>query len=118
MRLTTLLDLHRAPSTKATERAGSFGYELRVAIHCRNISAETVTVCPTCDFRDIEACPYCNNEVARLAYTPVSGDPFTCPVCHRRVRLQFSDPIYDANGHYNQPLVHVVPAEAPVNHEV
>jgi len=87
-------------------------------VNCGNISPELVTKCPTCDFRDIDPCPYCNNEVPRLAYLPVSGDLFTCPMCHRRVRLQFNDPLFDADGHYNQPLVRVVPAEAPVNHAV
>jgi len=87
-------------------------------LNCGNITPELVTVCPTCEFRDIDRCPYCNNEIARLAYTPVSGDLFTCPMCHHRVRLQFSDPLFDANGHYNQPLVRVSPAEGPNGHDV
>lgn len=87
-------------------------------VNCGNISPELVTECPTCSFRDIEPCPYCNNEVARLAYTPEGGDLFKCPMCHRRVRFRFNDPVFDSNGHYNQPLVRVSPAEAPVNHEV
>ncbi len=88
-------------------------------VNCGNISPELVTVCPNCEFRDIDPCPYCNNEIARLTYTPVSGDVFKCPMCHRRVRFQFNDPLFDASGHYNQPLVCVSPAEAPVEqHDV
>lgn len=86
--------------------------------NCGNLSPQLVTVCPTCLFRDIDPCPYCNNEVARLAYAPVAGDVFKCPMCHRRVRFRFNDPLFDANGHYNQPLVRVSPAEAPVEHDV
>ncbi len=87
-------------------------------VNCGNISPELVTVCPTCSFRDIERCPYCNNEIARLAYLPVSGDVFKCPMCDRQVRFQFNNPLHDASGHYNQPLVLVSPAEAPVEHDV
>jgi hypothetical protein len=87
-------------------------------VNCGNISPELVTVCPTCSFRDIDPCPYCDAEVARLAYAPVAGDLFQCLVCHRRVRFQFNDPLLDESGHYNQPLVRVSPAEALGNHEV
>ena len=87
-------------------------------VNCGNISPQLVTVCPTCSLRDIDPCPYCNNEVARLAYIPVAGDLFKCPVCHRRVRFQFNDPLFDTSGHCNQPLVQVSPAEAPAPHEV
>ncbi len=87
-------------------------------VNCGNIPPELLTVCPNCNFRDIDRCPYCNNEVARLAYTSVFGEVFKCPMCHRRVRLQFNDPPFDASGHNNQPLVRVSPAEAPVVHDV
>src|SRR5947199_6565447 len=49
-------------------------------LNCGNVSTELNTVCPNCGFRDIDPCPYCNNEVARLAYTPVYGDLFECPM--------------------------------------
>ena len=87
-------------------------------VNCGNIPPELVTVCPNCEFRDIDPCPYCNKEVARLAYTSVAGEVFKCPMCHHRVRLQFNDPIRDGKGHFNQPLVCVSPAEAPVEHDV
>ena len=87
-------------------------------VNCGHIPPELVTVCPNCSLRDIDPCPYCNNEVARLAYAAVAGDVFQCPVCQHRVRFQFNDPRYDASGHYNQPLVRVSPAEAPVEHDV
>jgi hypothetical protein len=80
-------------------------------VNCGNISPELFTVCPTCKFRDIDPCPYCNNEIARLAYTPIAGDLFKCPMCHHRVRFQFHEPMFDGKGHYNQPLVLVSPAE-------
>ena len=41
-------------------------------VNCGSISPELFTVCPTCNFRDVDPCPYCKNEVARLAYVPVS----------------------------------------------
>lgn len=87
-------------------------------LNCGNISPQLVAVCPTCDFRDIDPCPYCGDPVARLAYIPIAGDIFKCPTCHHRVRFQFNDPLFDASGHYNQPLVCVSPAEAPVEHDV
>ena len=87
-------------------------------VNCGNISPDLVTVCPNCQFRDIDRCPYCKNEVARLAYTSIGGDVFKCPMCHRRVRFQFNDPLFDASGHYNQPLIRVNPTEAPVGHDV
>ena len=87
-------------------------------LKCGTISSPFFTTCPTCAFRDIDPCPYCRNEIARLAYLPVSGDVFKCPMCHHRVRFHFHDPITDANGHYNEPVVLVSPAEAPVVHDV
>ncbi len=87
-------------------------------VNCGYISPELATVCPNCHFRDIGPCPYCNNEVARLNYISIAGDLFQCPICHHRVRFQFHDPLFDASGHYNQPLVRVNPAEAPVEHDV
>lgn len=107
-----------------------FGYDERASVavvadaagtecvNCGNISPQPVTVCPTCRFRDIETCPYCSSEIARLDYLPVSGDLFQCPACHHRVRFQFHDPLFDASGYYHQPLVLVSPAEAPVGHDV
>jgi hypothetical protein len=87
-------------------------------LNCGNISPDLVTVCPNCQFRDIDKCPYCLHEVARLSYITICGDVFKCPNCHRRVRFQFHDPLFDANGQYNQPLILVNPTEAPVGHDV
>jgi hypothetical protein len=87
-------------------------------VNCGNISPHLVTVCPNCSFRDIDPCPYCNREVARLSYSPVHADVFKCPACHRRVRFRFHDPLVNTRGRYNQPLVRVSPAEAPVGHDV
>ena len=80
-------------------------------VKCGNITPTLVTVCPICDFRDIAPCPHCNQEIPRLEYTPVIGDLFKCPMCHKRVRLRFQDPPSDGNGYYKQPLILVVPAE-------
>jgi hypothetical protein len=80
-------------------------------VSCGNITPNLVAVCPTCHFRDIASCPYCNQEIPRLEYTPIAGDLFKCPKCHKRVRLQFQDPLLNGEGHYKQPLVFVVPAE-------
>jgi hypothetical protein len=87
-------------------------------VNCGNISPQMTAVCPNCQFRDIDPCPYCIREVARLAYASVAGDLFQCPICRHRVRFQFNDPLFDADGHYNQPLVRVSPAEAPVAHDL
>lgn len=87
-------------------------------VNCGNISPQLFTVCPTCEFRDIEPCPNCNQEIARLAYLNISGDLFKCPMCHNRVRLAFNDPVFDSNGHYIQPLVRVCRTESPTEHEV
>jgi hypothetical protein len=87
-------------------------------VNCGNISPDLVTQCPTCNFRDIDPCPYCKQEIARLAYIPIAGDLFKCPSCHKRVRFQFHDPLFDANGHYCQPLVLVNRTEVPVDHEI
>lgn len=107
-----------------------FGYDGRVkveileegngteCINCGHIPPELEAVCSKCGFRDIEPCPYCNNEIARLAYIPVRAEVFRCPMCHHKVRFQFHEPLSDANGKYNQPLVLVSAAEATVGHDV
>lgn len=69
------------------------------------------TVCPSCHFRDISPCPHCNQEVARQSYLPVSGDQFTCPMCHRRVQFYLNEPLFDRQGHSAQPLVIVTKSE-------
>lgn len=95
----------RAAATIVQDKKGT------ECVSCGNITPELVTVCPTCQFRDIAPCPHCNNEIPRLEYTPISGDLFKCPMCHKRVRLQFQDPLFDGEGYYKQPLVLVVLAE-------
>lgn len=87
-------------------------------VNCRKITPRLASVCPLCSFRDIEPCPYCDTEVARLDYISVAGEVFECPKCHRKVRFRFTEPLSDGRGHYNQPLVLVSPAEAPAKHEV
>ncbi len=83
-------------------------------VNCGNIAGPILpTICPTCRFRDISACPYCHQEVARQAYLPdEEGDLFRCPECNHRVRMQFHEPLFDNQGFYNQPLVVVEKAEA------
>jgi len=100
-----------------------FGYEGRTdakvvkedggmeCVSCGNITPKPRTVCPSCSFPDIEPCPHCSSEVPRAEYTPVSGNLFKCPMCHKRVRFQFQDPLFDGQGYYMQPLVLVIPAE-------
>jgi hypothetical protein len=102
----------------------AFGYATRASVsivtegsgpecaNCGNVAGPVLpTVCPTCKFRDISACPHCRQEIPRQSYLPVSGDLFKCPECHRRVRLRMIDPLFDSKGHYNQPLVVVDLAE-------
>lgn len=79
-------------------------------VNCHKLMPQLATVCPNCQFREIEPCPHCQQEIPRLEYTSIAGNLFTCPSCHRRVRLQFQDPIFDDQGDYRQPLVLVIPA--------
>ena len=75
-------------------------------VNCGNMVGPILpAICPNCHFREIANCPYCNQEVARQAYLPVSGDLFRCPMCQRRVRLCLHDPIFNSQGEYNQPLI-------------
>ena len=80
-------------------------------VDCGNITPTLKTQCPNCSFRDIEPCPHCNNEIPRVEYTPIAGNLFQCPTCHRKVRLKFQDPLFDGEGRYQQPLVLVTSAE-------
>jgi hypothetical protein len=97
-----------AERTEATVVQDENGTE---CVNCGNITPEFVAECPACHFREIENCPHCNHDVARLAYIPKVGDLFQCPNCQRRVRLQFQDPLFDGNGDYKQPLIRVIVAE-------
>ena len=87
-------------------------------VNCGNIPPQLVTVCPKCSFRDIEPCPYCEREIARLDYISLGGDLFQCPECRHRVRLRFREPAIDDCGDYMQPLVLISPAEAPSENAV
>jgi hypothetical protein len=97
---------NRAEATVVKEDGGM------ECVNCGNITPKLTTVCPNCEFRDIAACPHCNHEIPRTEYTPISGDLFKCPMCHKKVRLNFQDPLFDGDGYYRQPLVLVTPAEA------
>ena len=79
---------------------------------CGNIAGPVLpAVCRNCGFRDISPCPYCNQLIARQSYLSISGDLFKCPECHHRVRFHFHEPMFNAAGHYNQPLVVVEKVE-------
>jgi hypothetical protein len=84
-------------------------------LNCGKILLEPVAVCPNCEFRDIEPCPYCDESIPRLEYLSIKGDVFKCPNCHHRVRFRFNDPLFDVGGHVNEPVVLVSRAEAPVH---
>ena len=82
-------------------------------VNCGNVAGRIQpTVCPNCQFRDITACPFCDEEISRQAYVRVSGDLFRCPNCKERVRLGFNSPMFLPDGSYNQPLVVVEEASA------
>jgi hypothetical protein len=73
------------------------------------------TVCPNCRFRDISACPHCQEEIPRHDYERVAGDLFRCPRCRTYVRLRLNEPLRTTTGDYQQPMVLVEEAtEAPV----
>lgn len=95
-----------------------FGYEERASMttvregtgpecaQCGNVAGPVLpTVCPNCGFRDISACPYCNQEISRQCYLKENGDVFKCPACDQRVRLRMNDPLFNTRGYYNEPLV-------------
>jgi hypothetical protein len=84
-----------------------------VGLVCARCGCPTgyVIQCPNCKFRDIEACPYCTDEVAREHYIPVAGDLFICPKCRHRVRLEFNPELYDTHGALKEPLVFVRKAQ-------
>ncbi|MGO8752244.1 MAG: hypothetical protein ACLQNE_40410 [Thermoguttaceae bacterium] len=63
------------------------------------------TVCDDCGFRDISPCPRCGEEIPRGAYIRITGNLHRCPACAARVRLRFSDPLFEPNGQYAQPVV-------------
>ena len=97
---------HRVRAAIVTDEVGP------ECVNCGNISGAVLpTVCPTCQFRDISACPYCHHEVARQSYSPVCSNIFKCPMCGHRVRLRMRDPLFDSKGHYNEPLVIVEKVE-------
>jgi hypothetical protein len=77
-------------------------------VNCGNISGPILpTVCPSCRFRDIEACPSCTTEVSRQSYVRIGGDLFRCPKCNRHVRLHFQMNMFDSRGRYTAPLIQV-----------
>jgi hypothetical protein len=85
--------------------------------NCGNVAGPALpTVCPNCHFRDISACPICEEEVPRKLYTRISGGLFRCPHCKNQVRLRFNSPMFLPDGSYNQPLV--VVEEVRAVHEV
>lgn len=63
------------------------------------------TVCTTCGFRDISACPVCNEEIPRTSYIKLSENLHRCPTCATRVRLRFNDPLFESSGRYSEPIV-------------
>lgn len=84
--------------------------------NCGNVAGPVLpTVCPNCHFRDISACPVCDQEVPRQTYKRLEGNLFRCAHCRSRVRLRFNEPMFIGDGTYNQPLVVVEQAES---HEV
>lgn len=97
--------MKRAEATIVKEEYGT------ECVRCGQITPKLTTVCPNCGFRDVEPCPHCNHEVPRTEYTPILGNLFTCPVCGKKVRLNFQDPLFDVEGTYQQPLVLVTSAE-------
>ena len=86
-------------------------------LNCGNVAGPVPpTVCPSCHFRDITACPICLHEVPRELYIPISGDQFHCPHCNNRVRLRRNSPMFLSDGDFTQP--HVLVDEVRVAHEV
>jgi len=63
------------------------------------------SICSCCGFRDIDPCPNCGREIARVAYHSIEADVFECPVCCSKVQFSFSEPMVDEEDNLNQPLV-------------
>ena len=84
---------------------------------CGNVAGPVLpAICPSCGFQDISPCPVCEASVPRQSYARISGDLFRCPHCCNQVRLRFNNPMFLADGSYNQPLVLVEKVTA--HHEV
>ena len=78
--------------------------------NCGNVAGEVLpAVCPNCGFQDISPCPVCHRSNPRSLYERVSGKLFRCPTAldgvRHRVKLGFNEPLFNADGSYNQPLV-------------
>ena len=87
---------------EVSEVTGEFGQE---CVNCGNVAGEVQPpVCPNCGFRDISPCPNCHRPISRTEYIQLDKI-FRCPACNTRVRLHFNDPLFVADGEYNQPLV-------------
>lgn len=92
-------------SDRATISEGT-GLVGEPCLNCGNVTGgEQPAVCPTCGFRDIAPCPYCRQDIPRTAYLDAEGQLKRCPKCNQRVRLRLSDPLFDADGYYTQPVV-------------
>jgi predicted RNA-binding Zn-ribbon protein involved in translation (DUF1610 family) len=53
-------------------------------------------VCPKCNYRDIDPCPSCEEDIPRENYNRLSGDLFRCPNCGQRVRFRLNDEVEPA----------------------
>jgi hypothetical protein len=105
------------PLVDATGLAGAYIDELQSipsideCLNCGNVADAPVAVCPNCHFREIAPCPFCGTDVAREAYVGSGNDLFACPACAKKVRLIFADPVWNAQGKYNEPVVLVRKAQ-------
>jgi hypothetical protein len=82
--------------------------DISECLNCGNIAEKEAAVCPNCQFRDVSPCPHCSVEIPRKSYVTLSGDLHQCPNCKTYVRLVFNDPLWHADGAYNQPVVRVL----------
>jgi hypothetical protein len=75
-------------------------------LNCGNIVAgQPQARCEVCGFRETSSCPHCARDISRAAYVAVAGDVLQCPSCHGMVTLHFNEPLFKANGDYNEPVV-------------
>jgi hypothetical protein len=76
-------------------------------VNCGNRADGPFVRCPACEFVEISACPNCGTSNPRSSYPSAEGDLLRCPACDARVRLAYHDPMWQEDGRYSEPLIHV-----------
>ncbi len=71
--------------------------------------------CDVCGFQTVQACPQCGEEVSIGDYLVEGSTLWKCPKCKKRVRAEYTEPMFDTRGFFSQPLVELSVAESPTS---